>query len=46
MKLKKFLALLALPSIFFLASCTKGEDDDYDPEVEATFKLSEDQAIS
>src|SRR5262245_6858514 len=46
MKLKKFLALLALPSTFFLASCTKEADDDYDPEIEATFKLSEDQAIS
>lgn len=47
MKLKKIFALLALPSLFFFASCIKqNSDDDYDPEIEATFKLSEDQAIS
>jgi hypothetical protein len=46
MKLKKFLALLSLPSLFFLASCLKENSDNYDPEIEATFKLSEDQAVS
>lgn len=47
MKLKKFFALLALPSLFFFSSCIKETgDDDYDPEIETTFKLSEDQAIS
>ena len=45
MKLKKIFALLAIPSLFLLSSCEK-DADDYDPEIETTFKLSEDQAIS
>ena len=45
MKLKKFLAFLSLPSLFFLASCEK-ETDEPDPELETTFKMSEDQAVS
>ena len=45
MKLKKIFALLSLPSLIFLASCQK-EGTEPDPEVETTFKLSEDQAIS
>lgn len=47
MKLKKIFALLTIPSLFLLSSCIKETDDDnYDPEIETTFKLSEDQAIS
>ena len=45
MKLKKFLALLSIPSVFFLASCQKDQTEP-DPEVETTFKLSENQAVS
>jgi hypothetical protein len=45
MKLKKIFALLSLPSLFFLVSCQKQEAEP-DPELETTFKLSEDQAIS
>ena len=45
MKLKKIFALLSLPSIFFLASCQKDETEP-DPEIETTFKLTEDQAVS
>ena len=45
MKLKKIFALLSLPSVFFFASCEKGETEP-DPEFETTYKLSEDQAIS
>ena len=45
MKLKKIFALLSLPSIFFFASCQKDETEP-DPEVETTFKLTEDQAVS
>jgi hypothetical protein len=45
MKLKKFLALLSIPSVFFLASCQK-EENEPDPEFETTFKLSENQAVS
>jgi len=45
MKLKKILALLSLPSLFFFVSCQKQETEP-DPELETTFKLSEDQAIS
>jgi hypothetical protein len=45
MKTKKTLALLLLPSIFFLNSCKK-DSSEPDPEIETTFKLSEDQAIS
>lgn len=45
MKLNKIFTYLLLPSAFFLASCEK-DAEDYDPEVEATFKMSEDQAIS
>ena len=45
MKLKQFFALLSLPSLFFFASCQK-EKDEQDPELETTFKLSGDQAIS
>ena len=45
MKLKKIFTLLSLPSLFLLPSCLK-EEDEPDPEIEATFKLSEDQAIS
>lgn len=44
MKLKKIFALLAFPSIFFLASCEK--ETEPDPELDTTFKLAEDQAIS
>ena len=45
MKLKKIFALLSLPALFFFSSCQKGETEP-DPELETTFKLSEDQAIS
>jgi hypothetical protein len=45
MKLKKIFALLSLPSLFFFVSCQKQETEP-DPELETTFKLSEDQAIS
>lgn len=47
MNLKKIFALLALPSLLFLPSCEKeATGSEPDIEVEATFKLSEDQAIS
>ena len=45
MKLKKIFALLSLPSIFFFASCQKDETEP-DPEIETTFKLTENQAVS
>lgn len=45
MKLKKLFALLAAPSLFFFTGCQKS-DTEPDPEVEATFKMSGDQAIS
>ena len=45
MKLKQFLALLSISSVFFLASCTK-EETEPDPEFETTFNMSKDQAIS
>lgn len=45
MKLKKFLALLSIPSVFFLASCQKDQSEP-DPEIETTFNMSKDQAIS
>jgi hypothetical protein len=45
MKLKKVFALLSIPSIFFLASCQK-DNNQPDPEIETTFKLSENQAVS
>ena len=45
MKLKKIFALLCLPSLFFFVSCQK-EETEPDPELETTFKLSGDQAIS
>ena len=45
MKLKKIFALLSLPSLFFLCSCQK-EDNEPDPEIETTFKLCENQAVS
>lgn len=45
MKLKQFCALLSLPSLFFFTACQK-EKDEQDPELETTFKLSGDQAIS
>jgi hypothetical protein len=45
MKLKKIFALLSLPSLFFLVSCQK-QASEPDPELETTFKLSGDQAIS
>lgn len=45
MKLKKFLSLLSLPSLFFFAACEKGETEP-DPEFETTFILSENQAVS
>jgi len=45
MKLKQIFALLSLPSIFFFASCQKDETEP-DPEIETTFKLTEDQAVS
>lgn len=44
MKLKKIFALLALPSVFFFASCEKEAEPD--PEFDTTFKMTEDQAIS
>lgn len=46
MKLKKILALLSIPSVFFLASCQKNNSNEPDPEIETTFKLSENQAVS
>jgi len=46
MKLKKLLALLSIPSVFFLASCKKEETTEPDPEIETTFNMSKDQAIS
>jgi hypothetical protein len=45
MKLKKFLALLSLPVVFFFTACQK-EGTEPDPEIETTFKLSENQAVS
>lgn len=45
MKLKKIFALLSLPSIFLFGSCKK-EETEPDPEIETTFKLTENQAIS
>jgi hypothetical protein len=45
MKLKKIFALLSLPSFFFFVSCQK-QATEPDPELETTFNLSEDQAIS
>ena len=45
MKLKKIFALLSLPSLFFFASCEK-EETEPDPELETTFKLTENQAVS
>src|ERR1043165_10104731 len=45
MKLNKLFSLLSIPSVFFLASCQKDENEP-DPEFETTFKLSENQAVS
>jgi hypothetical protein len=45
MKLKKIFALLSLPSLFFLVSCQK-EETEPDPELETTFILTENQAVS
>lgn len=45
MKLKKILALLSVSSIFLLTSCKK-EETEPDPELETTFKLTENQAVS
>jgi FlaG/FlaF family flagellin (archaellin) len=45
MKLKKIFALLSIPSLFLFAACEKKESEP-DPELETTFKLTEDQAIS
>lgn len=45
MKLKNLFALLSIPSLFFLASCQK-EENEPDPEFETTFKLTENQAVS
>jgi hypothetical protein len=45
MKLKKIFALLALPLLFFLPSCEKDEAE-IDPEIETTFVLSGNQAVS
>ena len=45
MKLKQILALLSLPSIFFFVSCEK-EETEPDPEIETTFNLTENQAVS
>jgi hypothetical protein len=45
MKLKKIFALLSLPSLFFFTACQK-EDNEPDPEIETTFKLTENQAVS
>lgn len=45
MKLKKIFALLSLPTLFLLPSCQK-EEAEPDPEIETTFKLTENQAIS
>ncbi len=46
MKPKKIFALLSLPSLFFLASCQKEGTDEPDPEIETTFNLTENQAVS
>ena len=45
MKLKKILAFLSLPSVFFFGSCKK-DTTEVDPEIETTFVLSENQAVS
>ena len=45
MKLKQILALLSLPSVFFFVSCEK-EETEPDPEIETTFNLTENQAVS
>ncbi len=45
MKTKKFLTLFTVSSVLLLTSCQKSEDET-DSEVETTFKMSEDQAIS
>ena len=45
MKLKQIFALLSLPSLFFFASCQK-EESEPDPEIETTFNLTENQAVS
>jgi hypothetical protein len=45
MKLKKIFALLSIPSLFLFAACEKKESEP-DPELETTFKLTEDQAVS
>ena len=45
MKLKKIFALLSLPSLFFFTACQKDETEP-DPEIETTFKLTENQAVS
>ena len=45
MKLKKIFALLSLPALFFLVSCQK-EEGEPDPELETTFILTENQAVS
>jgi hypothetical protein len=36
---------LSLPSLFFFTACQK-EDNEPDPEIETTFKLTENQAVS
>ena len=45
MKAKKFLTLFTVSSVLLLTSCQKNEDE-VDSEIETTFKMSEDQAIS
>lgn len=45
MKLKKILALLSVPSLFLISSCKK-DATEVDPEIETTFVLSENQAVS
>jgi hypothetical protein len=46
MKTKQLTLLLSIFSLFLLASCDKNDDPATDPEVETTFKLSENQAVS
>jgi hypothetical protein len=45
MKLKQIFALLSLPSLFFFAACEK-EESEPDTEIETTFNLTENQAVS
>ena len=47
MKTKQLTLLLAISSLYFITSCDKKNDDPAtDPEIETTFTLSENQAVS